>query len=94
MPEVHVASLIVQTRPEAMERTLEAIRAIPEAEVHAADGGRIIVVLETPSTAALAEHSTALHLLPDVYSASLVYHAVTDEDAAEPDIPVGELPCP
>ena len=76
-----IASILVQARPERMAAAEAAIRAIEGAEVFQCDPrGKIVVVVEATGSEPVGEALTRISLLPDVITASLVYHAV---DAAE-----------
>src|SRR5215471_14238801 len=76
-----IASILVQARPERMAAAKAAIRAIEGAEVFQCDPrGKIVVVVEATGSEPVGEALTRISLLPDVITASLVYHAV---DAAE-----------
>ncbi|HSK39361.1 MAG TPA: chaperone NapD, partial [Arenibaculum sp.] len=46
--ELHIASLLVHVRPERVDAVRERIAALPGAEVHAEQSGRMIVTLEGP----------------------------------------------
>ena len=89
MTTSHIASLIVRTRPDLMREVAARIDRAPNTEVHAAEAGKIIVVVESPSERALADCMDALRAEPDVLMVSLVYHAV--DDAADA-LPPGDTP--
>jgi periplasmic nitrate reductase NapD len=73
---VEIASILVQTRPERMEAAEAAIRAIDGAEIYQRDAkGKIVVVLEALDSQAIGETLTRISVLPDVITATLVYHA-------------------
>jgi nitrate reductase NapD len=77
-----IASILVQTRPERLQAVEAAISTIPGAEVFQRDErGKMVVVVEAFGTDPVGEMLTRISLLPDVITATLVYHAI---DAAEP----------
>jgi nitrate reductase NapD len=79
--ERHITSLLVHGRPDAVPAITAAIVGIPGAEVPIADpGGKLVVTLETPSEAAVADALTRISLLDGVYAAALVFHHVDDDE--------------
>jgi nitrate reductase NapD len=79
--EVHISSLIVQTRPDSLARLIEAISALPGAEIHdTAPSGKIVVLLETATEAEISQRLTSIHEIDGVLTAALVYHQVDTED--------------
>ncbi len=75
--EVHISSMVVLCRPDALENAVTQIKANPLAEVHAVDeNGKIIVVLETPSEQNILDGIQELENIDGVISATLVYHQV------------------
>lgn len=81
MTPVHIASLIVRTRPEAARAVADRLANAPDTEVHATESGKIIVVVESPDERALADRMDEMRNDPDVLMVSLVYHAVDDGTA-------------
>jgi periplasmic nitrate reductase NapD len=87
--ELHVASLIVQARPERLGAVEAAIRTLPSAEIPASDAvGKLVVTLETTSDRTIARALDQINATPGVLSATLVYHEVdavpTEEQEASP----------
>lgn len=75
-PKAEIASVLVQARPERLAAATDAIRAMPGTEIHSSDPrGKLVVVIEAPDTGAIGETLNTIALLPDVITASLVYHA-------------------
>lgn len=86
MPELHISSLVVQVRPEALARVTEAVAALDGAEVHGhGPTGKLVVTLETASEAVTLERLTAINQLEGVLSAVLVYHHV-DPSTPSPEV--------
>jgi len=76
-PHGEIASILVQSRAASLPEVERAIAAREGCEIHARDPkGKLVVVVEAPDAGALGATLTAIALLPDVYSASLVFHAV------------------
>ena len=79
---VHVASLIVRTRPDvaaAIAAQIADASADTRSEIHAVEAGKIIVVVESPSERALADRMDEIRSVSDVLMVSLVYHEVDHE---------------
>ncbi len=81
--EVHISSLIVHVLPEHLAATKLAIEKFENAEIYGdSPEGKIIVVLETANQGFITETIDAIHNLPNVLSAALVYHQI--ESGLEP----------
>jgi nitrate reductase NapD len=82
-PGAEIASVLVQARPERLAQVADAIAALNGCEIHARDPkGKLVVVIEAATAGAVGATLTEIALLPDVFSAALVFHA-TDAVAAE-----------
>jgi nitrate reductase NapD len=82
--ELHIASVIVRSRPERLADLKRVIAAVPGAEIPAEDGaGRLIVTLEAPSEAVLARQLEAFAAMPGVLAATLVVHHAEPAEAEE-----------
>jgi len=76
-PGAEIASVLVQARPACLTQVEAAILAVAGCEVHARDPkGKLVVVIEAADASALGAMLTAIALLPNVFSASLVFHAI------------------
>ncbi|MGJ4895138.1 MULTISPECIES: chaperone NapD [unclassified Bradyrhizobium] len=72
-----IASIIVQTRPEQLDRVEADILALSGCEIHGRDArGKLIVVVDAPDAGALGATMNRIGLLPHVHSACLVFHAI------------------
>jgi nitrate reductase NapD len=69
----HLTSLVVQVRPDHQARVCAAITALG-GEIHAAQGGKLVVTLEAPDEGVIADTMTRMSLLDGVFSAALVFH--------------------
>ena len=84
-PGGEIASILVQARPGRLDAVASAIMALHGCEIYGRDDrGKLVVVVDTPDAGSLGSTVNAISTLPDVYSASLVFHAV---DAATADRP-------
>ena len=72
---IHVAGLVVMTRPERLERVRTALSRLPGAEVHAADRrGKLVVTLDAPSDGAIADLMHRIPDIPGVLACTLAHH--------------------
>jgi periplasmic nitrate reductase NapD len=77
---VHISSAVVRTRPEDAAAVSAQIDAYPDCEVYHQQDGKLVVVLEGPSSGAVGSRLAEIALLDGVLSASLVYEQI---EAAE-----------
>ena len=76
-PRGEIASILVQARPERLTGVEAAIVALAGCEIYGRDPkGKLVVVVDAPDAGALGTTLNTIALLPDVYSASLVFHAI------------------
>jgi nitrate reductase NapD len=76
-PSGEIASIIVQARPEQLVDVEAAIATLPGCEIYGRDPkGKLIVVVDALDAGVIGSTLNTIALLPDVYSASLVFHAI------------------
>jgi nitrate reductase NapD len=76
-PGGEIASILVQARPERLASVETAIAALAGCEIYGRDPkGKLVVVVDAPDSGALGTTLNTIALLPDVYTASLVFHAI------------------
>ena len=76
-PGGEIASILVQARPEHLTEVEAAIVAMAGCEIYGRDPrGKLVVVVDAPDSGALGTMLNTIALLPDVYTASLVFHAI------------------
>jgi nitrate reductase NapD len=76
-PGGEIASILVQARPESLVEVEAAIVALAGCEIYGRDPkGKLVVVVDAPDAGALGSTLNTIALLPDVYTASLVFHAI------------------
>jgi nitrate reductase NapD len=76
-PGGEIASILVQARPERLADVEAAIATMRGCEIYALDPkGKLVVVVDSPDTGSLGTTLNNIASLPDVYSASLVFHAL------------------
>jgi nitrate reductase NapD len=76
-PGGEIASILVQARAERLDEVESAILRLAGCEIHGRDSrGKLVVVVDAPNTGSLGSTLNTIALLPHVYSASLVFHAI------------------
>ena len=76
-PGGEIASILVQARPARLVSVEAAIVALNGCEIYGRDPlGKLVVVVDSPDAGSLGTTLNTIALLPDVYSASLVFHAL------------------
>ena len=76
-PGTEIASILVQARPEHLTDVEKAVGAMKDCEVYQRDPrGKLVVLAETANAGALGTILNTIATLPNVYSASLVFHAI------------------
>lgn len=72
-----IASVLVQARPERLDSVQSAIAGISGAEIAQRDErGKLVVILDSSSGEPIGDNLTKLSLMPDVISATLVFHGL------------------
>ena len=76
-PGGEIASILVQARPERLDEVEAAIVALDGCEIHGRDPkGKLVVVMDAPNAGVIGTTLNTIALLPHVYSACLVFHAI------------------
>jgi nitrate reductase NapD len=76
-PEGEIASVLVQARPDRLDEVEAAILALQGCEIHGRDPkGKLVVVIDAPNASAIGSTLNTIALLPHVFSAALVFHAI------------------
>ena len=83
MSEYHVCGVVLMTRPEKVSAVTSALKTLPGVELHANDGGRMVVTVEGDAYGACADTLNQLATLSGVASSSLVYHEIETESDPE-----------
>lgn len=72
---IHIAGLVVHTRPESLERVRVGLARLSGAEVHAADPrGKLVVTLEAASDGVIADLLNTIPEIPGVIACTLAHH--------------------
>lgn len=83
----HISSAVVSTLPGRIDEVIEAIDAMPNAEVHAHEKGKIVVVIEGDGTRVLGDCLTQIAALEGVITANMVF-----EQIEKMEVPADEGP--
>lgn len=85
---MNVCGVLVHAVPSRVDEVARALVDIPGSELHGgADGGRLIVTLEDTAHASALDGLAAIHRLPGVVAAALVYHGFDpDRGTAAPHV--------
>ena len=76
-PGGEIASILVQARPENLAAVEAAILVLPGCEIYGRDPqGKLVVVIDVADAGAIGSTLNIITALPDIYSASLVFHAI------------------
>jgi periplasmic nitrate reductase NapD len=76
-PGGEIASILVQARPDRLADVETAILGLAGCEIYGQDArGKLVVVVDAPDAGSLGTTMNTIALLPHVYSASLVFHAI------------------
>ena len=84
-PQHHISSAVVVVRPEAVERVTVALAQLDGVEVHATGGGKIVVVIEGPSSGFLGETLIGISAMDDVIAAHMVFEQTIAEKEMSDD---------
>ncbi len=75
-PKVHISSVVVRAAADKMLEVQAAIGRIEGCEVFHAENGKIVVVIEGPSSGVVGDRLATMSLLDGVFAAGLVYEQV------------------
>jgi nitrate reductase NapD len=88
--DVHIASLVLQCRPEHAARVAAEARRLPGVELAAAEGGKLVVLIEAASERRVLELTDALRELPQVLDCFLVHHHAEPAESLDRPIATSE----
>ena len=81
---MNLSSIVIQTRPEHLDKVLEAVKSSPDCEYHLHDEkGRIIVTIEGKDTEEEIGKLRSLQAIPHVVTAEMAFAYSEDELEAE-----------
>ncbi|WP_439632037.1 chaperone NapD [Shinella sp.] len=77
----HISSAVIVAKPGCLDGVLAALGGFDNVEVHGADKGKIVVVIEGPSTGVLGDTLMRISTLDGVIAANMVFeHVETEEE--------------
>lgn len=83
-PVVHIASLLLRVTPVGSDAVRSLIDSLPGAELHeTGQAGKLVVVLESADSRAVADATTELQQLTGVLTVSIVAHLMESASALE-----------
>jgi len=88
--ELHISSLLVQHRNEALAGLRDLVAGIPALEIAATGEGRCVVLCETDDQRGIMDAIDAMQALPGVVTVSLVYHHAEPLDQLDEEVSHGD----
>lgn len=83
---MNICGVLVHADPSRVAAVESLIRALPGAEIHAsAPGARLIVTIEDTADTMALDGLSAIHKVPGVVAAALVYHHFEPAESAPVD---------
>lgn len=76
----HISSAVIAAKPDRLDDVLAALRDFDNVEVHGADKGKIVIVIEGPTTGVLGDTLMRISVLDGVIAANMVYEHVDMEE--------------
>lgn len=86
MNEYHVCGMLLMSRPEHVPKVAQALQGMDGVQLHASEGGRMVVTIEGSEYRHCADLMTELATLDGVASSSLVYHQIDTESVPEESV--------
>ncbi|MGU3494822.1 chaperone NapD [Xanthobacteraceae bacterium A53D] len=77
---LYIASAVVTARPEQCAGIARLIADLPETEVHAVEGSKIVVVMESQVHGEIGSRLATMSLMDGVFSANLVLERIEPLD--------------
>ncbi len=78
---MNICGVLVHAFPDRVAEVASGLAALPGVELHGeAEGGRLIVTVEDTGETAAVDGLAAIHKLPGVVAAALVYHQFEPDD--------------
>jgi nitrate reductase NapD len=81
---MNICGVLIHALPDRVGEVAAALAELPGVELHgSADEGRLIVTIEDTESTAAVDDLRAIHALPGVVAAALVYHHFEPHDASD-----------
>ena len=81
----HISSAVVTARPEQCAEIARRIATMPDTEVRAVKGSKIVVVMEGRSSGEIGSRLTTMALMDGVFSANMVFEQIEPLDDSGDD---------
>jgi len=79
---MNICGVLVHAHPDRVAEVASALERMPGIDLHhRAEGARLIVTVEDTAAATAIDGLAAIHTLPGVVAATLVYHHCEPDDA-------------
>lgn len=86
--KIHIAGMLIHTRPDAMPNAMQTLRDLSDAEIHATDlPGKFVAVLECAHERELGKIIEAMQAVPGVVSVAMTSHFIEDSLALAAEMP-------
>jgi nitrate reductase NapD len=76
----HISSAVIAVKPEHADSVHAVLAGLANVEVHGADKGKIVIVIEGPSTGVLGDTLMRISTLDGVIAANMVFEHVELEE--------------
>ena len=83
LPSHHISSAVVAVLPARREEVRARLEKMPGVEVHAAEGSRLVLTIEGPTSGMLGETLTGISLMDGVISANMVFEHIEEAEVRE-----------
>jgi nitrate reductase NapD len=80
-PSHHISSAVISVLPSHADEVIERLESLEGVEVHAAQGSKIVVVLEALSSGGLGERLIQISLLDGVITANMVFEYIDSDES-------------
>lgn len=82
--EIHVASLLLQVAPDALDDLCQWVESRVDAEVHGTDpAGKLVLVTESDGRQPILDLMDACRDRPGVFTVNLIYHEILNAREAD-----------
>ena len=79
-PARHISSAVVTTLPRRADEVIARLKGLPDTEIHRAENGKIVIVLEGDSTDEIGGRLAEIAVMDGVISANLVFEQIETPD--------------
>lgn len=80
---LHISSAVLMVQPARADALAAHVATLPGVDVHACQGGKIVITIEGPTTGMLGNTLTQMSLLDGVLAANMVFEHVDKLEDSE-----------